>query len=525
MLRRNEKIIALLLFICGMWMLPVAITGLRMDTMPGDLGDTRFNNYLLEHGHRFLNGQEKEYWNAPFFYPEPEAITYADNLLGALPFYSVPRWLGAAPDTALQVWVWLMFALNFGAAYYALFRFTGNPLAAALGAYLFTFSLPVAAQLNHIQLLPRFCFPLALYWLYKFLDSPQFRTALLLSLMLVWQFYCTMYMGFMLLLSMLVVTVVYLTLKGWKKAGSTWMDYSLLKKIAIPLLLSVVLIAPLLLPYLSRSAQMGDRNWEEVWPLLPQVRSYFLPTDGAVLWDWMRPANIKKIAFSWEHALFPGIIAFLTTGWAVWFLFRQRTHAFAYQIGFFLLCFVGLLVLTLRVGDYTLYKAVAHLPGFGSMRGVTRVILAQLFFLALLLALGYVWLSARWGKKSLWFGGLLALLLVADQSVWPGRLVNFAKEEGRSRVEPLAARIREGFDPAVHKAVVYMPVEADNASLIQIDGMLAGQSCGVPTVNGYSSATPEFYGNFIKYHNEAGLREWLWGRGILADSATILRVY
>jgi hypothetical protein len=85
----------------------------RADQIVGDLGDSRFNMYVLEDGYRWLTGLDKSFWSAPFFYPAPNVIAYSDNHLGSLLFYSAFRLLGQGRETAFQLWVVTIFTLNY----------------------------------------------------------------------------------------------------------------------------------------------------------------------------------------------------------------------------------------------------------------------------------------------------------------------------------------------------------------------------------------------------------------------------
>src|SRR5262245_22439071 len=48
---------------------PMLLSGLQRVQV--NLGDTRFNNYVLEHAYRWLIGARHhgEFWNPPFYYP------------------------------------------------------------------------------------------------------------------------------------------------------------------------------------------------------------------------------------------------------------------------------------------------------------------------------------------------------------------------------------------------------------------------------------------------------------------------
>jgi hypothetical protein len=113
----------------------------RVDQIPGELGDNRFNMYVLEHGYRWLVRLDKSFWSAPFFYPAPNVITYSDNHLGSFLFYSVFRLLGAGTETAFQLWAITIFCFNYFVTWLVLRKQQCHPLAAAAAAYIFTFGL------------------------------------------------------------------------------------------------------------------------------------------------------------------------------------------------------------------------------------------------------------------------------------------------------------------------------------------------------------------------------------------------
>jgi hypothetical protein len=112
--RGNWMLLAVVLFFVGTSLF------FRVDQIPGDLGDARFNMYVLEHGHRWLMRLDSSFWSAPFFYPAPNVITYSDNHLGSLLFYSMFRILGASRETAFQLWAVTLFALNYFVTWFVL---------------------------------------------------------------------------------------------------------------------------------------------------------------------------------------------------------------------------------------------------------------------------------------------------------------------------------------------------------------------------------------------------------------------
>jgi hypothetical protein len=59
------KVVLLALFL-GLALI-VQSLGLNLSRMPGDLGDTRFNVYILEHFMKWISQTNQSYWDAPFF--------------------------------------------------------------------------------------------------------------------------------------------------------------------------------------------------------------------------------------------------------------------------------------------------------------------------------------------------------------------------------------------------------------------------------------------------------------------------
>src|SRR6185295_11716620 len=85
----------LIFLLAGLYFVPIKIFGPGFSKIPGDLGDARFNNYILEHGHKYLTGKVDRYWDAPFMYPYKNVIALSDNLLGTVPVYSAFRMMGS----------------------------------------------------------------------------------------------------------------------------------------------------------------------------------------------------------------------------------------------------------------------------------------------------------------------------------------------------------------------------------------------------------------------------------------------
>ena len=76
----------------GLALVPLQVMGPSLRRVPGDLVDARFNNYVLEHGYRWLTGREAQL-------PSPADGIY----LGLLSFYEGPPKSAPAFSNALVV--------------------------------------------------------------------------------------------------------------------------------------------------------------------------------------------------------------------------------------------------------------------------------------------------------------------------------------------------------------------------------------------------------------------------------------
>jgi hypothetical protein len=308
-----------IVFILGLWLVILRPLGPHLALVPGDLGDARFNNYVLEQFFRWVTGLTRDYWNAPFFYPFQRTLSFSDNLLGSAPFYTLFRWGGLDKASAFQGWYILGSCLNYAAARYVLWRLKLKPLAVGAGAFFFAFGLPLLAQENHAHLLYHFCIPLACYSLWQFYQAPRLRTLVALGVWLVWQFYLTIYIGIFLLLLLAVLVVLlpfcvpaqtfWQRLTIWPRhLMESWTQASFTGRI-----LSVATIASLglgfvtlILPYYRVSRIYGfSRSWEEVSTMLPRLQSYLLADHSQL---WKSTASIfSSLPLRHEHQLFPGL--------------------------------------------------------------------------------------------------------------------------------------------------------------------------------------------------------------------------
>lgn len=490
----------------GLWLAPLEILGPGFERMPGEACDSGFSSVVLEHGFRWLSGQEASYLDAPFLYPFKRAITLSDNFLSTVPVYSLFRLAGADRETAYQLWFLSLFVLNFLCARWALARLGHSPGLAALGAYLFAFLAPVLEEVTHPALLHLFPIPLAVCGFILWAETGSTRAFAGMCAAVVLQFYGAFYLGSFLALALFLLGVSWLAthkgIAGIGNADNGGPGKSLLIA-GICLAGAALALLPLVLPYLETAQANGlKRFWTDVAQQLPTLDDLLRASPGNLLWGWTSdPSQVR----SFNNVMHLGLLPWL--GMAVCFaaLIRKRLDR---RIAAVLLTVILLALLTLRVGDFSLFKYIQLLPAFQSMRALTRVVLIESFLviLALLWAAKYMLDRVRSDLLRHAVFGCLCLLAVLDQRNTLMAHYGYEKSERQNevalvRAEMQAAIARRGQEGAL----AYLPATQDAMGncRVTVAAMLAAQDLHRPVVNAYSSWFPRGYG----FYWDSGCRE------------------
>jgi hypothetical protein len=108
-----EYLIYATVLIAAYYIYLMPIFGDNFQFIPGNLGDSRLNNYFLEHAYRWFIGLEDNFWSAPFFYPAQNVMSYSDNHLGSFLIYAAARLLNFSREDSYQIWFLIGIALNY----------------------------------------------------------------------------------------------------------------------------------------------------------------------------------------------------------------------------------------------------------------------------------------------------------------------------------------------------------------------------------------------------------------------------
>lgn len=509
-------VIPFFLLLVGLYLMPIAVFETNLSKMPGDLGDTRFNNYILEHGHKYFTGKIDNYWDAPFLYPYKNVTALSDNLLGTLPIYVVFRSGGADRETAFQLWLLSLFALNFICCFIALNSWSKNVVLSSVGAYVFAFSIYNLGQLDHVQVFPKFIAPLVLFWFWKFLSERKIKYFLFTSLGLIYQFYCGMYLAFMLSYILLFFGIAYFAIYRDRSWLNEFKNKKQLIYFASIIGLSVVLLLPLLKPYLEVAGSMGMRKFEAAINSIPRPRSYFFASEASTTWNFLSKHSVGLFPDWWGHHLFFGAIPWLGLIAGIYLLVSKKISVEYKKFVCFLFISVFFsVVFCLNFHGVTLYKLIFMLPGFSSMRAIDRFINMEVL---LFIALFVLTLNKLYDifPRVKYFVLCLPVLVVMDNLFDTAKVKRFDKQMSQGRIAAVKNQIVEQYDSGF-SAIAYMPFlthvenESDgylNIVATQLDVMTASQELNIPCVNSYTGFDPGNYLNYFFEPRDRTLKEW-----------------
>ena len=117
----------------------------------------------------------QRWWNAPFFWPIPDALALTEHLAGLSPFTTPIQWLGGSPLLAYNL---LLIASTWwtGLATHALLRrLTGRETAAYVAGLAFAFAPYRTSTLAHLQLYACWWIPLIFLGLHAYYEDGRAR--------------------------------------------------------------------------------------------------------------------------------------------------------------------------------------------------------------------------------------------------------------------------------------------------------------------------------------------------------------
>lgn len=503
--RSNRSHLTIPIFVFTICFFLIPIRQFRgFELIPGDLGDARFNNYVLETIYLRLTGEVNSFWNMQMYYPYPLVGGFSDNHLGSSLFYVLPRYLLGQPDTAFQVWFLLGYALNFLSAYVAFKKLGMSTFGASVGSGIFAFAFPTSVHAIHAQLHHRWAIPMAILAISKFLKGDGLRWLGFSSLWIVIQFYIGFYTGFFTALIVGLILVIHFVISIFQSLLSRKKQQVIEKskkrinlKSLIALISMIVIsiagMANLFYPYYQVSQlYVGFRSWDEISSMLPRPQSYLL-IDDSYLWQSVAQM-IQDIPQRWEHQLFVGAfpLTLFILGLVAVFKTRNRTGIDIYAAA------AILVVITLSINGKSIWFYIHEVPLISAIRAVSRLDTVLLFAVSYGAAFFITWVNLNKIKLSAAILPtliLLSLLGLAEAST--ATIKTSEKELWRERIATLEKSIPKDLPDY---AVLFFAQTGQPSMWYahELDSMWVGLKDGKPTINGYSGQAPPnwnfFYG-------------------------------
>ncbi len=518
-------------FLVGFANFPLQTVGRNLDHFPGDIIDNRLNLCVLEHGYRYLCGKTPRFWDIESYYPARGVTAWSDAHIGMLPLYSALRAGGFSPERAFQGWFLIPFVLNFAAAAWGARRLGVGAVGSAVTGYVFAYALPLAGQLGHGQLFPRFLVPPAIVFAWEWLRAPCQSWRLAVSAAcVVYQTYISVYIGYFLGLTLLTGGVLALVVSRGKLP---WRDLLANGRVWLVRGAVVVGAAAALNPLVSAHRGGGSEvPKEHVRMFAPRPLAWITPPGMAATAPEL--ARYTKMGSTMpgagEEQLLPGLLVLGAVAFGVLVvpvaLVRGRFGGVASAVAVAAPTALLLAVLVTKSAEpdgWWYYGKVLWLPGATGIRSTSRVVLVLLFPAGFALGAIFNFLTALTRRRSRMAAGVvagLALGLVAiDQRLtsvtgerkdnwwWARRpLETILHRQGR-----VAAALRQHPDP---KLVYVFPGAADGLGdggwpAAQLDAMRAAQDINVPTANGWSGHSPPEWSFYPNWLPPAGYRELL----------------
>jgi len=258
--------------------------------VPHDLGDPLLSTAVLW-WNAAVPPLTAEWWNGPWFHPEPGTLAFSDHRLGGSLLASPLQWAGLGPVAAYNLTLLLSFVLSATAAFALVLAVSGRRDAAALAGLAYGFNPYRLAHIEHLELLMAFGMPLALLALHRFHATGRRRWLGLLGAALFLQGLSSSY--YLLFFSVFMA--------GWLAWFMRPREWRALLVVSAVSLLPAALLAPVYLRFaeIHRAYNFKRAGYEIVFQSA-DVTSVLTASPLLALWGWTSGLNGP------EKQTFPG---------------------------------------------------------------------------------------------------------------------------------------------------------------------------------------------------------------------------
>ncbi len=524
MIRRHLELFLLVAFFAA-WQGCESFLAHPAERLP-DSGDSFLNAWILLQNHHALTTPGVSIWDAPNFFPTPNALAFSENLFGLLWLTLPVQHFTGNPVLAVNAVVLLAFFLNAHATYLLCRTAGATHFPAILGGLMLAFAPYHWSHLPHVQLLSLYPGIYAWNFALRFLQQARPSQFLWSAAFLIWTFYCSIYLGIIFGIAIAIFTVGCLLFVPPARAILRQRTFWLTA--AVSLAIGGISLWPIAGPYLDAA-----RSWDASRTALEsahfscELLSFLVPPalaepNHAWLLHWL-PAGIRR----GEGAVFPGLIASTVILVSCLVLAARKTGRPPSMslLKPLVLTVVALAILMLgpvwvwrsQETSFLLpYALLQQFPGLGAIRVPARFVMPLLVCVALAGSIVLTAIAAR--PRPVWqtFGGgaLVLILLAADYRLRPDPGMNAAALLKPTELDAFLLQ-----QPA-QTALLYWPT--DFASTRVAGFQLQQAKHWRPIVNGTSGIFPATY---VELHRQLqGPRDAVWSTDLRNSPADVLAV-
>ena len=460
-------------------------------------GDQRLNMLFHQWNLDWLRGavpsDTSGYWDFYIFHPYRQSFALSSNHLGSLPIHFFLEFFTTDWFFRTNLWILLCYVLNYLSAYWATLiglsrsKLTqpmghlNHSLFATLVAASFGFSMVRVNYIDHAQTLPSFAAPWFLLWGYLALKQHQIKPLIGAIFLFVWQCYLDLHIGLNLVLISLLILCPYglyiLVARDWNRMKQHILFLGTFG------LASLLLLTPLLLPYLETMDIMGTRPWHRG----PALKSYFMPTHYSTLfWDYLPRSSNDGVVL--PHYWFtPLAIVFLLV--LLFQTVRGMLRRGDLMTLWILISVFAILVVYIdfMVHRSTLAHVIGLIPGLSSIRAPARfsIFLAPLFLIGGLIFIALKSKGKAWPKGPTVLGLMLLATMFGESATLK---LNYWQRVSKPSLESVFQNLR---GPAI-----FLPF--GQSAYQQLDLMQYASQYKIRLGNGYSGFELPDFNKLIK---------------------------
>lgn len=467
--------------------------------LTGGEGDTRLVAYLHEHWLEVAKGNQS--WRNPnFFHSVKNVLGLSDTFVLDEVFYAPLRAVGLDRYLALQWTVILLSLLGFVGYYVVCTRLVGIGHWAAIGlTVVASWANNLTVQANHAQMFAVYWLPWVATVIARAWSARTPRAAVGWSVaagaLLGTLTYSTYYVGWFAIFGGIVFGLRMAVHLRDRLAGrpvsallrAHWQRLAaFVGGFAIPMV-------PFALTYLPTLESTGGRGFDGVLRGSPELVDGVNVSVDNLLWGHLlqsvrndaRQVHSIEIADAVTPLLMLCVIACAVL---VSLRLRHDRSVLAATARSLLTATLVLALVSLRVGDFSLWRGIwTVVPGAKALRAVGRIQLVAAYIAPVAVGAGVAALArAQQLRLDVRAKRLLAaalVLLVVEQC-------NVNDKASLPHDQQVALLDSITPPPAACRSFFIADVPTENDVELQIDAMIIAQQTGVPTVNGYSGASP-----------------------------------